>query len=54
VPKPRFDYHEFLTKLELNTFKTLSALIVISWLFNHALKEIRPTLEYLWQFFHSP
>jgi len=51
--KRQFDYHEFLTKLKINTFDTLSALIVISWVFEHALKEMRPVLDYFLQVFHK-
>jgi len=53
VQKRPFDYHQFLTKLKINTFETLSALIVISWLLEHALKEIRPALDYFLHFIHK-
>ena len=53
MQKQPFDYHQFLTKIKINTFETLSALIVISWLLEHALKEIRPALDYFLQALHK-
>jgi len=49
-----FDYSQFLTALKLYTFETISTAIVIVLLVDFALKEIRPALKRIRDFFHSP
>lgn len=49
----RFDYHQFLTKIKLYIFETVSAAIVIAWLLEHAAKEIWPSIHQFWHFLVS-
>ena len=54
VSKRPFNYHRFLVSLKLHIFETITAIVVIIWLMDFAIKETRPALERIVQFFHSP
>jgi hypothetical protein len=54
VFQPGFDYSQFLTALKLHAFETITTLIILILLVDFALKEIRPALKRIRDFFHAP
>jgi hypothetical protein len=49
-----FDYSQFLTALKLYAFETITTVVVIVLLLDFAIKELRPAIKRIWEFFHSP
>jgi hypothetical protein len=49
-----FDYSQFLNAFKLYVFETISTVVVIILLLDFAIKELRPALKRIWEFFHSP
>jgi hypothetical protein len=49
-----FDYSQFLTAFKLYAFETITSIIVIVLLIDFAIKELRPALRRIRDFFHAP